>query len=556
MRRFVFPLAALLFCTALAAQNLNPTVEVTNKYRAKVDDALKIAAPMAVPDTMMDFGLDFTYAVYDKPFMGSYDFSPYIIDSRPEPDAYRGKKLLIRAGAGYPVEPVFDLVWSPEISRNFSLSVTGQHHSSFDDYKRIDNYSFSGFDSRTMLKTQGRWSLSESTVFFALGVEGMDNKDYLRFDAYRDVAGMMGIRSKMFDPGHYIYDISLSYDFSSDRLTGMQKLYNGTWYFNGSLGKVLDEQRIAMLSASVNSCNYFGLIRSQTGTFRLTPRYIYTGDRLKLDVGLHINATFSKRFKWMGHRLAKGEDQFLYPDVNMSLLVVPRHLDFYASLTGGSSLPSYGDMKRSRHFFDPGWSRGEVALVDNSIERLKALAGVRGRLPESLPGTFTYDVSAAYMIKTNGLLDAAVMDGGGNLLPAIAFADYNLFKIDAQLGWKLSGLQLDFGMSYGKPQIQDYNYGFPPVSAWNASAEYNLLDRIRIMLHADGRAESHGKIYGAAGDYSLPSYFNLGLDAEYVISPSWSVWLKSDNILFQDIMLHPCYGADDMGLTVGLTFVL
>ena len=78
MRRHTIA-AALLFCLLpfplkTAAQDLNPTVEVSRQYRGSLLDSEKPSVPMAMPDSVLRFDLEFDYSVFDNPFKGSYEF--------------------------------------------------------------------------------------------------------------------------------------------------------------------------------------------------------------------------------------------------------------------------------------------------------------------------------------------------------------------------------------------------------------------------------------------------------------------------------------------------
>ena len=60
MRQHILTTAILAAVSALASgQNLNPTVEVTNAYEGGASSIVKPVQVMAVPDTVMQFNLDF-----------------------------------------------------------------------------------------------------------------------------------------------------------------------------------------------------------------------------------------------------------------------------------------------------------------------------------------------------------------------------------------------------------------------------------------------------------------------------------------------------------------
>ena len=59
MRRYIFIASALLACAAASAQNLNPTVQVTNDYEGKLMEVNKQNVAMAIPDSLLKFDWNF-----------------------------------------------------------------------------------------------------------------------------------------------------------------------------------------------------------------------------------------------------------------------------------------------------------------------------------------------------------------------------------------------------------------------------------------------------------------------------------------------------------------
>ena len=67
MRRYIFIASALLACAVASAQNLNPTVQVTNDYEGKLMEVNKQNVAMAIPDSLLKFDWNFNYSVFDNP---------------------------------------------------------------------------------------------------------------------------------------------------------------------------------------------------------------------------------------------------------------------------------------------------------------------------------------------------------------------------------------------------------------------------------------------------------------------------------------------------------
>ena len=70
-----FALIAVLtaFVQTSLAQNLDPTVEVSRAYEGKLMEVHKPVLAMEVPDSVMQFDLEFDYSVFESPYKGSYE---------------------------------------------------------------------------------------------------------------------------------------------------------------------------------------------------------------------------------------------------------------------------------------------------------------------------------------------------------------------------------------------------------------------------------------------------------------------------------------------------
>lgn len=126
-------LAATVFTAA--AQNLDPTVEVSRKYEGKLMDVHKPDMEMAVPDSVHRFDLDFDYSVFDNPYKGSYEFNPYTMDMKPESRKTSPAQFYMNVGAGYTLHPTLDVLWSPVLTGPFKVDVYGSNRSYIGDYR-------------------------------------------------------------------------------------------------------------------------------------------------------------------------------------------------------------------------------------------------------------------------------------------------------------------------------------------------------------------------------------------------------------------------------------
>ncbi len=187
MKRIYLVSAVMLMSAAVSfGQNFNPTVEVTNTYQGSPSEAHKPLLAMNVPDSLLRFDLDFDYEVFNKPYQGAYSFKPYSAYMRPGKDAWRGRKLYLKAGAGYTLQPQLEFVYSPELKGPFQMSVYASHKSYFGSYHgfrtepedglyrlRKSGESYSGHDALTTAGFDGLCNWDRAILSFGLGYYGV-----------------------------------------------------------------------------------------------------------------------------------------------------------------------------------------------------------------------------------------------------------------------------------------------------------------------------------------------------------------------------------------------
>ena len=138
MKQYIAAASALLLGALTAsAQNLNPTVEVTNLYEREASGIEKPSQLMEMPDSVLKFNLDFDYTVQSTPYKGSYEFNPYLVRLHPQPIPSREGWLWVRGGAGYSFHPQLSAIWTPVQKNNFRLNVYGDHQAYMGHYRHI-----------------------------------------------------------------------------------------------------------------------------------------------------------------------------------------------------------------------------------------------------------------------------------------------------------------------------------------------------------------------------------------------------------------------------------
>ena len=130
--RYIALAAGLLAGVSVWGQN--EVIDVTSTYEAAPPEVQKAELPMAVPDSLLRFDLDYNYTVFDSPYQGSRTFQPYYIGIQPVATPQR-RVLYVKAGAGYTFRPTLDVVFTPE--SKFNVAVTARHDSYYGNWKSL-----------------------------------------------------------------------------------------------------------------------------------------------------------------------------------------------------------------------------------------------------------------------------------------------------------------------------------------------------------------------------------------------------------------------------------
>ena len=581
MKRYIAISAiALAAAVTAGAQNLNPTVEVTNQFEGKVMEVAKPVVDMDVPDSLLRFDLDFDYSVFDTPYKGAYEFSPYLLDIRPEAEATGGRKLYLKAGAGYSLHPTLDLVFTPELNIPLQLNVYAQHRSYFGDYKvRLGDWSrdFKGYDAKTRAGVDGRFDFKDGALTFDVGYYGIHTKEgdaTMPGKEFSDdeTAGFNAldlkarVRSINDASEYFLYDAALSFRAGKQASNLRDKLNVNDFVFDGTFGPVLSDKIRILMDVHVGINAYSGLFSTHTGTAWLAPKYVWTYDRWRISAGARLATTLHSSNEWMGFALGTRKSQRIYPDARVGYEALADRLNLYAELTGGDHVWSYSEMKEDNHFFSPVNGRGLVALSDNSVEHFRLLAGVQG----NIAAKFRYDLSAGYAIISNGLLDAVVpvwdlgmgdsareinrpFDGTRDyLLPSMAYANYSLLFVKGSFAYDAKPVSVRGGFNYVSPKLKDFTVGFPPSKSAELAVRYNWHDRISFAVSAEGVDKRSGKVANIADPVVIPGFVNLGLQGEFALTRKLSVWAQAGNLLNQNIQRHPLYPESGIHFTGGL----
>lgn len=590
MKRICLVSAAFVMSAAVSfGQNFNPTVEVTNTYQGNASEVHKPQLEMNIPDSLLRFDLDFDYEVFSKPYQGAYSFKPYMLDMRPAKDAWRGRKLYLKAGAGYSLHPQLDFAFSPEQKGPFQMSVYATHRSYFGRYHEVapvlkddgiyrlkkSGSGFSGYDALTTAGFDGLYSWDKTLLSFGLGYYGVASKDTVVSRSYNAFDFNARVRSNNPAESYFLYDIAMGGRIANDNLDYKTFSFPGdvpverqneSWFsLDGLVGPVFDSRRSFLVRFEGETSSYGKFYDGGLGRIALTPGYRLKTGRWDLNLGVKLEMVFRSEASdtLFFRKMNGGKGQIVYPDVHVGFLAGD-HVSLYADATGGSRLNTYASQISRNHHLNPSFLLSDNSglvnpLTDNTVEKVNARLGVKGRIASSLQ----FDVNGGVGIYGNFLMESGLFLESG-LVPMVAYSDANVVYANALIGWKNDRVAVDADLRYRSLSFQDkkadnLGFGLPAYSGF-VKASYNINSRLYAGITVEAASWREGKCASAVSEdvakVRVPGYVDLGLNCGYRFNRKLEFWLESGNLLCQTVQRNPFYAEKGLWATAGVTLSL
>lgn len=516
MRRLYISALFALFSFAAGAQNINQSVQVTNDYESRLSDLKKLGLEISVPDSLLRFDYKFDYTVFDTEYKGAYEFSPYLVQVKPDKSVYDGRKGLLRVGAGYFVHPELDFVFSPVQKKSFSMSI----YADADGYLQAgDDYNF-GMGAGTAARWIGKHAVSE------LGVEyrGVLNSAFGSSDSYHSAGVDFGVHSAR-EGSYFFYDVRLGYRYGM--LFGQIPANVQLLDFKASAGPVIKNRyRILVdleakpeLSNTTHSGGN-GIYLAAKPHLRLAPGSVV------LDAGVKIDYTGKLAIAPVaeaGVKLFKGS-QYLY-----------------AAFSGGQTLHSFHELKTSNYRFNNGWYGPSANLVSREI--MNAYAGMNGNLGSHVQ----YRLKAGF-----GVWDTLSEQIGQN---GTMYVLQNLNAVhgglDMSFRYEKMNLLLDATITKNTNQLTS---GYAPsLLKGKMSFDYTWAKRVTLGLGAEGATRRVACYSDAPGD--IPGYVDVNLLFQYGLTRSFALWAKGGNLACMQIQRVAGYVEKGPYGTVGINLI-
>ena len=588
MRQHILATAlAAAAVTALAyGQNLNPTVEVTNAYEGGASSINKPAQKMAVPDSVTRFNLDFDYSVFEKPYQGAYEFTPYYVQLKPAPMASTTQKFYLKAGAGFTLHPELDLVWSPVQKEKYRMSVYATHQSYFGRYHDfalgapVDGVTpvvksgdkMKGYLADTKVGMDGAYNWDGGLVSLDLGFRNRMADDAYHYQKISGLEAKARVRSLPSDEPHFLYDAAIDYSFLggdvSDFVSLPKDFRESKFALTGEFGPVLDADRRVLVGLNVDLARYLEgySYAGYTGRMAVTPKYRFNLDNWRFSLGAQLSwLIYSEDFNLWPEQY-RHKSGFIYPDVHVDFSLLDDQLILQTSATGGDRFNTVS----GRFFSHPFSWEGQFG---HSVERIRAMIGARG----SIAGRFRYDLQGGYARWTYAPVESlaqytiSLVDFSSVhisyleptetytvLRPALYEKGFNLLFVDFDYGWKSESVTVDGKLSYRHANItEDAAFG-PAAFTGFIRPAYNYGERIKggLDIAWSTARKATATITQETGTltrtYRIPGWVDLGLFAEYRFTHNLGFWAKGGNLLNQAVQRTPLVAEAGMYFTAGI----
>ncbi len=585
--RKIYLLSAVMLMTAAVSfgQNFNPTVEVTNTYQGNSSEVHKPLLEMNVPDSLLRFDLDFDYEVFEKPYQGAYSFKPYVLNMRPAKDAWRGRTLYLKVGAGYTFHPRLDFVFSPEQRGPFQMSVYASHGSYFGNYhgiapqvsedgiyrlKKTGDH-FGGHDALTSAGFDGLYSWDKAILSFGVGYYGVAARDSAMSRSYNAVDFNVRIRSNNDAESYFLYDVGVKGRFANDNLDYTAFAFSGgtavdgqneSWFrLEGLAGSVLDGRRSFLVGFEAETASYSKLYEGNIGRVALVPSYRLKSGRWNLDLGVRFEYVIRNDAHDYFREMTGDEGQIVYPDAHVRF-AAGECVSIYADATGGSRLNTYSSQISGNHHLNPSFlvapAHGRMTqMIDNTVEIVNARIGVRGNIASSL----LFDVNGGVGVYDNALMESGLFVSDGRFLPSLTYSDLSLTYANVLLGWKSDRVKVDADLRYRNVSLQSedvLNRGFVlPEYSGCLKATYDISSRLYagVVVEAsswrEGLCESE-EVSAGNVNVRVPGFVDLGVNCGYKFNRKLEFWMESGNLLCQTVQRNPFYAEKGPWLTAGV----
>lgn len=519
----IYSLAIVLaaFAQSAFAQGINQSVQVTNKYETQFSEVKKLGPEISAPDSLLRFDYKFDYSVFDTEYKGAYEFTPYLIEMKPDASLYDGRKGMFKVGAGYFMHPELMFVYSPMDRKDVGLSIYSDAGGFFQDKSDYDLSGRLGLDARILGK--------HMVTTIGLEYDGVFNSSWQSTDMLNSGAAKLRLKS-LREGSFFFYDFNLGYRFASSTAgsLGNSSRLGHIIDFHGSAGPVFRNKYRILVDLDAKVDLESGYSPATAYLVALTPHILLLPGQFHADLGARIDYSSGLSIApqaEVGFKFARGSHYL------------------YAGFSGGQQLMSYYDLKTANHRFDYLWMQ-DMNHVQR--EKMNAFAGLNGHLGNF----FQYKIKGGFVSLGDCLFETL---SKGVIAAGYTAQDFNAAYANVDMSWESEHVSvlLDADITVAASELA---MGFAPALASGSfSFDYKWLKRIRAGVSVEGRTKRAA--FGMPGVEDIAAYADLGVNFHYRLSRSFGLWAKGGNLAFMEIQRVPGFVEKGPYGTLGISVI-
>ncbi len=548
----VFLFVATLNCGQILGQSESTKdsldtqlVKVVKPYTPKISDAFKIKQSPSIDDQENSTKRPIDYTIFSVPVASV--FTPSKSKSVALEQLKREKKFsnVASLSGGNYTTIQGDLFLNTSISKGRDFAAYLSHHSSQGGIKDLfldDNFSTNTAQLKYEVSNRNmNWNVRVGAQRFVSNWYGLfpdfDTNQQQSFDAKQMVSvyetkGGLNINEGIFESVDTKFYF-LSDDFESKEIKGQLDSKLNLELFNSpiktSVGLDFLKGSFAQNFIQENSEKYGNLLAS------ISPSYNLNLSDFNLNIGLKT-VFFND--------LERSKQKFyIYPKIKASIAVVNSILIVYGGVDGDLFQNTYRNLYTENAFVSP-----TLDIKPTSMP-YKLFLGTKGKLTNSL----SYDINGALIQQKDALFfqknshDStfnSIAYANGNSF-GLVYANLQTISVRGLLNFELND-KFNFSgttiFNFYNLDTQDKAWNLPQIES-TVMMRYYPTDRLSFGVQGffTGERFDFQKIESSsiANVYlnkitNLEAFFDLNIDASYVINNRWSATLKLNNILGQN----------------------
>ena len=558
-RHILITTLALLAISAFAQHDEQVTVE--GKYRPKVNKVNKLQLTPESPQPSYDFP-----STEVNPMEAKQKFTLDLEKISPTAFAAKDDNLVtptenfIMAGLGTNLSPLFLYKHNSMLTKTLGLGVGIKHNSSWLDIKDYAPSSYMNNAFEVNLTTSkfdgfqldgGVYYKNDMYHFYGINLtETPLTPEQLAFYSpkitYNRIGTHLGLTSASTRMGELIHSAQMDYYYLLGREHALDLGY-ALGYINNFWGEKNHPQKVGVdLGFQYDYCigqgdNLFVVDRI---SFKFNPFIEMSDEFYRLHLGVHLD----------GATRRSGEEKVLAvrPDLNGSLFVLDKKLEFYAGLNGGRKLLRFSDIVEDNPFLSPMCNPSlgvrdvklgfEGGVRTNIMEMVDLHLGVRYRQTNRDP-LFVYYIPDANLVPSGYDPVLNTFD--------LVYDETQLVSVmlDARVRMRNS-LTADLGFAYNscKPTVEEYAW-YRPTLEGKLKLTYDYDDKLAFnttLLYQGGR---YAKVWDGVVDWQnfnftvekLKDVFDLSFGIDYKVNDQITAFALLDNVAHQKYQLYYNY---------------